>query len=106
MEAFPLQRAGDSYTASLSVRNDPSRDEFDDQRVQSYSVTLSSRNRGSKVVTTKDQVLAAKVQLDGYILSPLEPRILIIVSVQTRAFEGYESAQYFYGAHLGLGFKK
>jgi len=106
MEAFPLQRGGDLYTASLKLRNDPSKDEYADQIVQSYSVILSSRSRGSKVVTTQDEVGAAKVKLDGYILSPLEPRILVVVSVQTRAFEGYETLPHFYGAHLGLGFKK
>jgi hypothetical protein len=106
MEAFPLQRAGDSYTASLKVRNDPSAEEGDDQIVQSYSVILSSRSRGSKVVTTADQVKASKVWIEGYILSPLEPRILMVVSVRNRAFEGYETSHFFYGAHLGLGFRK
>jgi hypothetical protein len=106
MEAFPLQRAGDSYTASLKVKNDPSAGEGDDQIVQSYSVVLSSRSRGSKVVTTADQVKATKVWIEGYILSPLEPRILMVVSVRNRAFEGYETSHFFYGAHLGLGFRK
>ena len=67
---------------------------------------MSSRSRGSKTVTSKDEVGAAKVWIDGYIPSPLEPRILVVVSVQTRAFEGYEEALYFFGAHLGLGFSK
>jgi hypothetical protein len=106
IQAFPLQRAGDRYTASLKVQNDPTKDETDDQRVQAYSVILTSRSRGSKVVTTKDKVGAAKVELDGYILSPLEPRILVVVGVHTRAFEGYDTTLYYYGAHLGLGFKK
>ena len=74
--------------------------------MKSYEVVLSSRSRGSKAVTTKDGVGAAKVWIDGYIRSPLEPRILVVVSVRTRAFEGYEVALYFYGAHLGLGFRK
>jgi hypothetical protein len=106
MEAFPLQRAGDRYTASLKVKNDPSAQEGDDQVVQSYSVILSSRSRGSKVVTTADQVKASKVWIEGYIRSPLEPRILVVVSVRNRALEGYETSHVFYGAHLGLGFKK
>jgi hypothetical protein len=106
VEAFPLQRAGDRYTATVKVRNDPAAEEGDDQIVQSYSVVLSSRSRGSKVVTTADQVKATKVWIEGYILSPLEPRILVVVSVRNRALEGYETAQFFYGAHLGLGFRK
>lgn len=51
VDATEEERAGDLYTASLKVTNDPSKDEYDDQVVQSYSVILSSRNRGSKVVT-------------------------------------------------------
>lgn len=106
VSAFPLLRSGDRYTASLKVRNDPSSDEFADDRVQGYTLSLSSRNRGSKVVTTKDKVGAAKVEIAGYILSPLEPRILIVIAEQKRAFEGYEEDLFFYGAHLGLGFRK
>ena len=106
VSAFPLLRSGDRYTASLKVRNDPSGDESADDRVQAYALTLSSRNRGSKLVTSKDKVGAAQVRIDGYILSPLEPRILIVVSEQKRAFEGYKEDLSFYGAHLGLGFKK
>ena len=106
VSAFPLLRSGDRYTASLKVRNDPSGDESADDRVQAWALTLSSRNRGSKRVTSKDKVAAANVWIDGYILSPLEPRILIVVSEQKRAFEGYEEDLSFYGAHLGLGFKK
>jgi hypothetical protein len=106
VSAFPLQRAGDRYTASLVVQNDPSADEFADDRVQSYSLSLSSRNRGTKVVNRKEDVKATQVWIDGYILSPREPRILIVVSEQKRVFEGYENDLFFYGAHLGLGFKK
>jgi hypothetical protein len=106
VSAFPLLRSGDRYTASLKVRNDPSGDESADDRVQAYALTLSSRNRGSKLITSKDKVGAAQVWIDGYIPSPLEPRILIVVSEQKRAFEGYEEDLSFYGAHLGLGFRK
>jgi len=106
MESFPLQKAGDSYTASLKVKNEPSSEEGEDPIVQSYSVVLSSRNRGSKVVTTADQVKASRVWIEGYILSPFEPRILVVVSVRNRAFEGYETSHFFYGAHLGLGFRE
>jgi len=106
MEAFPLQRAGDRYTASLKVQNDPSAQEGDDEIVQSYTVILLSRSRGSKVVTTADQVKASKVWIEGYVLSPLEPRILVVVGVQSRAFEGSETSHVFYGAHLGVGFRK
>ena len=103
---FPLQRAADRYTASLSVRNDPSKDETDDYRIASYTLTLSSRARGSKIVTRKDEVGATQVGVDGYILSPKEPRILVVVSELRRAFEGYEAALVFYGAHLLVGFRK
>jgi hypothetical protein len=65
-----------------------------------------ARTRGSKTVTTREEVGAARVWIDGYISSPLEPRILVVVSVLTRAFEGYEESLYFFGTHLGLGFRK
>jgi hypothetical protein len=106
VEPFPLQRDGDSYTASLEIQNVPPTNESDEERVQSYALVLGSRTRGSKTVSTRDGLGAMKVWIDGYILSPLEPRILLVVSVQTRAFEGYEESLYFFGAHLRLGFRK
>ncbi len=102
---FPLQRAGDTYTASLSTTTDPSKDASEGP-VTSYTVTLSSRNRGSKSVTRKENVGATEVAVDGFILSPREPRILIVVSERTPGFEGEEESLFFYGAHLGVGFRK
>jgi hypothetical protein len=106
VQPFPLRRAGDTYTASLAVKNDPQRDGYDEQRVQSYVLRMKSAARGSKTVTSREQVGAAKVRIAGYILSPAEPRVLVVVSTLTRAFEGYEETLYFYGAHLGVGFRK
>jgi hypothetical protein len=106
VSTFPLQRSGDRYTAALSVQNVPDSSEGDDLRIQSYALTLTSRSRGSKVVTRKDKVGAATVDIDGYIASPVEPRIVVVVSESKRAFEGYEKDLFFYGAHLGVGFKK
>lgn len=104
--AFPLQRSGDRYEASLAVQDYPDSSEGDEQRVSIYILTLASRNRGSKVVTRKTNVDAAGAEIAGYIPSPSEPRILVVVSESKRAFEGYEQNLFFYGAHLGVGFRK
>jgi hypothetical protein len=104
--AFPLQRSGDRYDASLAVQDYPDSSEGDDHRVFIYILTLSSRSRGSKVVTRKTNVDAADAGIDGYIISPKEPRILVVVSERKRGFEGYDEELFFYGAHLGVGFKK
>ena len=106
ISAFPLQRNGDRYTAALSITNIPDSNEGDDYRVQAYTLTVTSRNRGSKVVTHKDKLGVASVEIAGYIASPVEPRILVVVSESKRGFEGYEKDLFFYGAHLGVGFKK
>ena len=42
------------------------------------------------MVTRKDKVGAASVDIAGYIASPVEPRIVVVVGERTRAFEGYE----------------
>ncbi len=104
--AFPLDRAGDRYTAALVTRDDPTKDEADDDRISSYTLGLTSRARGSKQVTHQDKVGAATVQVVGYILSPKEPRILVVVSEMRRGFEGYDETLRFFGAHLGVGFRK
>jgi len=106
VSAFPLTRAADRYTASLKVQNYPDSAEGDDHRVFIYILTLTSSSRGAKVVTRKTNVDAATAEIAGYILSPKEPRILVVVSESKRAFEGYEQDLYFYGAHLAVGFKK
>ena len=75
-------------------------------RLGSYTLTLSSRARGSKTVTTQDKAEVTSVKVDGYILSPREPRILVVVSERRRGFEGYDDTLRFYGAHLAVGFRK
>jgi len=104
--AFPLTRAGDRYTATLTTRDTPGSGEGDDDRISSYTLTLSSRARGSKVVTAQDKLAITSAVVDGCILSPMEPRILVVVSQRSRAFEGSAETLRFFGAHLGVGFRK
>ena len=106
VSAFPLQRGGDRYTAALKTRDDPAKGEDDEDRIASYTLTLSSRSRGSKIVTQKDKAGASQVTVNGYILSPKEPRILVVVGERRRAFEGEEETLVFSGAHLLVGFRK
>lgn len=103
---FPFTRSGDRYTAELKVETDPQKDETEDGRVSAYSLTLNSQKRGSKTVTRSEGSGAMNVQLDGYIASPFEPRVLVVVSVQKRGFEGSDEYLRFYGAHLTAGFRK
>jgi len=102
---FPLVSTGDRYSTDLEVTDDPQEDEYSDTRVQSYTLTLLSHARGSKLVAAKDHVAAADVRVEGQVVSPWEPRILIVVAERRRVPEGYQDYLAFYGAYLPVGFK-
>jgi hypothetical protein len=104
--AFPLSVPADRYTADLAPSLTPDTEEADSNHVQGYTLTLTSRVRGSKVVTQQSGLTAMNAVVEGCIPSPWEPRILVVVGEVKRAFEGAEVDLRFYGAHLALGFRK
>jgi hypothetical protein len=70
------------------------------------SFILTSRNRGTKVVAVNNRADAQDARLLGYLASPFEPRIMVLVGRITRAFEGNEERLDLHGAHLTVGFRK
>jgi hypothetical protein len=103
--AFPPAIPANQYKADLAPAL-PDTEETDSNHVQGYTLTLTSRVRGSKVVTEQSGLTAMNAVVEGSIASPWEPRILVVVGEVKRAFEGAEVDLRFFGAHLALGFRK
>lgn len=75
--------------------------------IASYAVTLTSDMRGEKRVTLQEEVYAVSAWVEGFLRSPFENRILVIVSEKMMGFEMTPSMSYrFYGSHLDVGFSK
>jgi hypothetical protein len=105
VEPFPLQTGTDRYDVAVREwRVDPATQPYGNG-VVGYTVSFSSGRRGTKVVASRGRLWATDVTPVGFVRSPFENRVAIIVAESGNAsgdnrFTDFTIA----GAHLDLGF--
>jgi hypothetical protein len=111
LRSFPATYAGDVVTADFKTKE---REGLGDQGIYgvvgNITLRLNSKRYGKKTVldyTYKEEGIPLYVGLLGYVKSPFEPRIAIIMIEITRGYEGPPNVGgvIIAGAHLATGFK-
>ncbi|MCP3925952.1 MAG: hypothetical protein GY714_25585 [Desulfobacterales bacterium] len=110
IEKFPLNTGKDVFTAFLK-KVKITKEKFRTKTV--YSVIIKSEINGKKRVgfIKEEDVgfpLVYNLGVNGYIKSPVENRIVVVVEKEMRGYEGPPNVSKFriYGASLNVGFKK
>ena len=103
-QPFPLQYDNDVYTAELKEK---ASDGDDYGMYTRHTIHLSSSNRGSKRLSEITDSFYSDPVVEGYLLSPFEHRIVVVVRYKAAYVEG-ETAGLFIltGGHLLVGFKQ
>lgn len=109
--SFPVSYRGDRFTANLTTREKPGLTE--EQRwygtVGQTTLQLSSRRYGRKTVLdhSHSEALPLHVGLVGFLKSPFEPRIALVLLDIIRGYEGppHTARVRIVGAALQSGFK-
>jgi hypothetical protein len=105
VEPFPLVRGNDGYDVAIREwRVDPATQPYGNG-VVGYTVSFNSRRRGSKVVASQGRLWATDVTALGFVRSPFENRIAIIVAESGNANGNNRFTDFtIVGAHLEAGF--
>ena len=105
MSAFPLSFENSQITASAD--NTPGKDNDAGFHALDYRVTVASSARGKKTIAERHADQAWQAEVEGYFLSPFEPRILVVYTVSEPGFEGERPKTYYVsGCHLRVGFSR
>lgn len=106
IEPLPLRRGTDYYTAVVNEwRVNPETSPYGNG-VVGYTLTLRSRERGSKVIAQRAHIFTTDISVVGYIRSPFENRIVLVVAESGNAYGGTRFTDYtVIGAHLEAGFE-
>ena len=113
MKQFPLSYKGSRVSVTMAAKTSTAaltdaEEENAARGAKKLDLQIVARRpgKGSKMVTTLNAVMASSYQVDGYLLSPFEARMLVIFETSARGFEGDMSTTLrFTGCHLELGFK-
>lgn len=102
---FPFLSSGETYDVELQVGEEPEPAFYDD--VGSYTVTVTRSGHGSKRITTQDEITALGIHVVGYIESPFEARIAVVVAEVIAGWEGPPNRidLNMYGCNLLTGFR-
>jgi len=105
LAAFPLVRAGVPFKAQALVRRSGTPDEENGTQPLDYSLVVSSP-QGRKTIASGHEERAYGVSVEGWALSPKEPRALVVFGISRPGFEGERPVEYrFSGCLLSSGFK-
>jgi hypothetical protein len=105
MRAFPLTFEASRITAAAD--NTPGKDNDAGFHALDYRVTVTSSARGTKTIASRHLDQAWQAEIEGYFLSPFEPRILVVYTVSEPGFEGERPKTYYVsGCHLRVGFSR
>lgn len=106
MEPLPLRRGSDEYTAVVDEwKVDPEKSPYGNG-VVGYTLILQSREKGSKVIAQRARIFATDVSVQGYIRSPFENRVVLLVAESGNAYGGARFTDFtIIGAHLDAGFE-
>ena len=103
---FPFTRNNTEYNArfiDIEYKDDDLG--FFEKVVTGYKVSVTA-NTKSKIVNTfvPLRIITSTVYLCGYILSPFENRMMVVIAEESWVHEGTEMFYRFAGCHLGVGF--
>jgi hypothetical protein len=74
--------------------------------VVGYTLTIHSSERGSKLVARRGRIFATSITVQGYIRSPYENRIVVLVAESGNAYQQTTFTDVtLVGAHLDVGFE-
>jgi len=106
LEPLPLERGSDEYTAIIHEwRVNPETSPYGNGLV-GYTVSLQSSERGSKVIAQRAHIFATDVRIQGYIRSPFEDRVVLLVAESGNAYGGERFTDFtVIGASLDAGFQ-
>lgn len=106
IEPLPLQRGTDEFTAVVNEwRVNPDTSPYGNG-VVGYTLTLRSRERGSKVIAQRAHLFTTDIEVVGYVRSPFENRIVLVVAESGNAYGGERFTDFtVIGAHLEAGFE-
>jgi hypothetical protein len=104
LHRFPLTRRGATYRAEVSTVREEREDRKFWDDLESYTVSVAASGRGRKEIAAADQVEGFSMWVIGALLSPFEPRMIVVVGHEVRGFEGTEARYILSGAHLEAGY--
>ena len=106
VEPLPLRRGTDEYTAVVNEwRVNPETSPYGNG-VVGYTLSLRSRERGSKVIAQRARIFTTDIDVVGYVQSPFENRIVLVVAESGNAYGGTRFTDFtVIGAHLDVGFE-
>lgn len=106
LENFPLVRGSERYTVEVDEWHvDPDTSPYRNG-VVGYTLTIHSSERGSKLVARRGRIFATSITVQGYIRSPYENRIVVLVAESGNAYQETTFTDVtLVGAHLDVGFE-
>lgn len=102
---FPADLPAGTFSADVItlLEKDPEEPAFD--RLDAYEVWVRRPGVASKRITAQADVFAVNATVLGYIASPFEPRLFVLVGEERYVFEGTAIAFRFFGSSLAAGFR-
>lgn len=105
MLRFPLTFENSQITAAAD--NTPGKDNDAGFHALDYRVIVENGARGKKTIASHHVDQAWQAEVEGYFLSPFEPRMLVVYTVSEPGFEGERPKTYYVsGCHLRVGFSR
>jgi hypothetical protein len=109
--SFPIAYKGDQLTADLKTKNKEKATEEESWYgiINKATLQMTSKSQGRKTILEQSypEAMPLYVGVVGYVKSPFEPRIAVILMEITRGYEGppHTGQVKIAGAHLETGFK-
>lgn len=103
VESFPGKIGNATYNAKVTVK-DTGKLLNEYFSIIDYSCSVEKEGKGSKTITSKKDFVAENAIVAGYVKSPLEDRIAVIIAEATMGFEGIDIYYTFSGCDLNKNF--
>jgi hypothetical protein len=105
LSSFPLSTPNSQYTAGALTLPVGDQVEGTPAKTLDWRLVVRSTTQGEKTIAQGREENAIDVTVKGYVLSPSEPRILVIYGIKHLGFEGEQPLSYaFSGCLLTRGF--
>jgi hypothetical protein len=106
---FPINHAGDQLTTTLKIEEEKDQEKRHYSLVKKAELQINSRRGGAKTVYQEayPEYGPLDVKVLGYLKSPYEPRVAVIVAEVWRGYEGppHVTCLKVVGSSLATGFK-
>jgi hypothetical protein len=107
--AFPINHAGDQLGTDLKIEEETDQEKRNYSAVKKATLRLTSRRSGAKTVYEEayPEYGPLGVRVLGYLKSPYEPRVAVVLAEAWRGYEGPPHVTHVgvVGASLTAGFK-